>query len=68
MPKGFPHRKRQRQALGSHAPSLRDSEGFVGCALPALKRGANGHCAYGAGGERLLKGADFLFTDIQAAR
>jgi hypothetical protein len=30
------------------APSLRDSERFVGFANPTLKRGANKHCAYGA--------------------
>jgi hypothetical protein len=33
------------------APSLRDSGWIIGCANPALKRGANKRCAYGA--ERL---------------
>jgi hypothetical protein len=31
------------------APSLRDSGGIVGLTFPTLKRGANKHCAYGAG-------------------
>ena len=34
---------------GAWAPSLRDSGQIVGFAHPALKRGANKHCAYGAG-------------------
>jgi hypothetical protein len=32
-----------------NAPSLRDSVGIIGIANPTLKRGANNHCAYGAG-------------------
>jgi len=31
------------------APSLRDSGYFRGTVFPTLKRGANKHCAYGAG-------------------
>ncbi len=31
------------------APSLRDSGAIIGFANPTLKRGANNHCAYGAG-------------------
>jgi len=47
---------RQKDACDHYAPSLRDSgcSGcIVGCANPTLKRGANNHCAYGAG-DRLL--------------
>jgi len=37
------------EARGSWAPSLRDSAGIDGIVYPTLKRGANIHCAYGAG-------------------
>ena len=37
------------EGSGAWAPSLRDSGWIVGFANPTLKRGANNHCAYGAG-------------------
>jgi hypothetical protein len=38
-----------KSSLANNAPSLRDSVSTVGFAYPTLKRGADNHCAYGAG-------------------
>ena len=47
----------QERLAGRQPPSLRDSACIDCCDVPTLKRGANNHCAYGAG--RAAAEADF---------